>query len=596
MTSEHPHATTSTTWMERGIYLALVMACAVALSPNMADADLWGHVQFGLDVMKDGLAHRTTYSYSADGYPWINHENLAELLMASVATWIGGPGLLAMKCALGLLVVGIILQRAQQQRVGMLALCIVVLIVSVNMTYHWSIRPQIFSYTFFALLIAIVSWCFDSWPSRWIPVPSDRDTTDVPSPSCAIAQLKHLWWAPGILFVWTNSHGGFVAGFCILGCYLFCRSIQAIQLWGKSGWEVARYIWCILIVTILATLLNPYGSGLHVWLLDSLGRPRPEIAEWHPPDLNSMLTIPLLLLSILWVVVLLFSRRVLHWSQLVVMSITIWQCYEHQRHVPFFAILFGLWMAPHVDDLLRRFQKDETGQFEKGVTPRMQGVLMAGLVATLLLLSVRLYDRLHELRVERNEFPVAAFQYMADQELSGKLVVTYNWSQYAIAAFCTEQEGTRRMRVGFDGRFRTCYPQEVVDMHFDFVLGNGGPQARWRGPESPPFNPLRVLEHQQPHLVLFSRYQTHAVDVMQGVQDNWVLLYQDELAQLWGRAERYNNPADPHYLPDVQRQISDEPQNGSVPWPALPHFGGTRVISVADDDDNVRSVAHAEQS
>ena len=67
-------------------------------------------------------------------------------------------------------------------------------------------------------------------------------------------------------------------------------------------------------------------------------------------------------------------------------------------------------------------------------------------------------------------------------------------------------------------------------------------------------------------------------------------------SDLWGRAERYNNPADPHYLPDVQRQISDEPQNGSVPWPALPHFGGTRVISVADDDDNVRSVAHAEQS
>ena len=126
--------------------------------------------------------------------------------------------------------------------------------------------------------------------------------------------------------------------------------------------------------------------------------------------------------------------------------------------------------------------------------------MAAGLAVALILLGVRLHDRLHQLRVERDEFPGTAFQYMADQDLGGNLVVTYNWAQYAISVFCSKQPGGGRMRVGFDGRFRTCYPQEVVDMHFDFVLGNGGPEHRWRGPESPQFNPCHVLQFKQPDL------------------------------------------------------------------------------------------------
>ena len=560
------------TWIERGIYLALVLACAVALSPNLADADLWGHVQYGLDALEDGIPASTTYSYTAEGYRWVNHENLSELMLASIAVVAGGPGLLAMKCALGLLVIAIILRRALQHQAGMLAVCVVALLVAVNMTYHWSVRPQVFSYTLFAVLMAVVSWCFDTWPNDWLPNRAPgHDATDRPLAS-ETSRLRHLWWAPCILLVWTNTHGGFVAGLCILCCLLFFRSVQAILCWGRYGWPVAGHLWMIIVASGLATMINPYSVGLHQWLLQSLGQPRPEIAEWHPPDLTSLLTIPLILLTTLWGLVLLASRRVLHWSQLIVMLIVLWQCYEHQRHVPFFAILFGLWMAPHVESLLWRLQKESDNMpFGEDLTLRMRGALALGLTVALLLLGVRLYDRLHQLRVERDEFPITAFQFMADQELEGKLVVTYNWAQYAIAAFCSEQSGGSRMRVGFDGRFRTCYPQEVVDMHFDFVLGEGGPKHRWRGPESPPFDPARVLQFEDPDLALFSRRQTHAVEVMQQ-QDNWVLLYQDELAQLWGRADRYDDLASDRFLPVASRQISDEPQLGSVPWPALPRF------------------------
>ena len=71
------------TWIEWRIYLAMVLAYAVAFSPNLADADLWGHVQHGRDALQHGLSTTTTHSYTADGYRWINHENLAELILAT---------------------------------------------------------------------------------------------------------------------------------------------------------------------------------------------------------------------------------------------------------------------------------------------------------------------------------------------------------------------------------------------------------------------------------------------------------------------------------------------------------------------------------
>jgi hypothetical protein len=49
-----------------------------------------------------------------------------------------------------------------------------------------------------------------------------------------------------------------------------------------------------------------------------------------------------------------------------------------------------------------------------------------------------------------------------------------------------------------------------------------------------------------------------------------VLLYQDSLAQLWGRSTRYDDPQKSDYLPPENRDVTDALQAGFVPWPALP--------------------------
>ena len=570
-------------WLDRGLFSALVLACGVAISPNLADADLWGHVRYGLDALGEGISLTTTYSYTAEGYRWINHENLSELVLALVANTFGGPGLMVIKCLLGLSVLGLIIRSARRQGADLLAVCLSALLISINLTYHWSARPQIFSYVLFAALMTLVMWCFQGWQGNWYfgYFRKAARATDQP-PTYESWRMRWLWLAPVILCIWANTHGGFVAGLCIYILLLLCRSFEAVASGMPNRWDVVRRFMLMIVVAILATMINPYGPELHHWLLQSLGRPRPEIAEWHPPELLSTLTLPLLALTSLCLLSVLFSRRALDFTCLVVLGVTLWQSFEHQRHVPFFAILFGFWMIPHVDSLLTRLRGGEGNvRISAEMTSSVRRILAVSLCVVHVILIGRLYQRLSQLEVHRDMYPVSAFQYMADRDLRGKLVVTYNWAQYAIAAFGRDAAGNSVVRVGFDGRFRTCYPQEIVDMHFDFMLGNGGPDRRWRSPGSPSFDDARVLEYQQPDLVLISRHQTHAVSVMERHVDDWVLLYQDRLAQLWGRTSTYDSANSPRYILPKHRQISDRPQNGVVSWPAMPEFG-RRVTVLAD--------------
>jgi hypothetical protein len=240
--------------------------------------------------------------------------------------------------------------------------------------------------------------------------------------------------------------------------------------------------------------------------------------------------------------------------------------------VPFFAILAGFWLGPHLQSALSRLSSREAAM----ANPNQRANIGQLAVATAMLLMAgvigfQLTARVSNLRVERNVFPVDAFEFMSENRLGGRLVVTYDWAQYAIAALCVEENlspGQPRSTVAFDGRFRTCYPQEIVDMHFDLLFADRTERARSRN--SPPIDPTRVLRYGDPELVLIKRRGELSGQVMSTQTDEWVLLYQDQLCQLWGRREKYDNSNSPDYIATSRRIIRTDMPSGYEDWPALP--------------------------
>ena len=96
------------------IAAGLTLAAFFAATHMRTDADLWGHVRFGLDTLQTwSLPADDPYSFTQDT-PWINHEWLSELQMGLVWTAGGTAGLALLYPALetgavgGIVAVGMI--------------------------------------------------------------------------------------------------------------------------------------------------------------------------------------------------------------------------------------------------------------------------------------------------------------------------------------------------------------------------------------------------------------------------------------------------------------------------------------------------------
>ena len=552
-----------------------ILVSTLAMAPNVADPDLWGHVQFGRDVFQSGAIPETNgFSFTSNQYRWINHENLSELCLSWTVDSLGNQGLLWGKFLLSLFVIGSLICFNLRSGVGLVPTCLLTILVAWNLGYHWSFRPQLSSFICYTLLLLLLQFCFHGWRGHWalpfLNCCQRSDTTAVIDYSPY--RLKFLWLAGLILFVWANSHGGYVAGLCIFIAYLGCRSLEVLATHWPDGWSLVKRLALMGIVGILATLVNPYSYRLPLWLLESLGDPRPEILDWSSSQLLSLVGFKFWALIGLVVVAVMGSKRSLDFTQCVILAVTLWQALSHFRHVPFFAIAAGFFVGPHLKSLLHRFSEEQTEWQIDSPGKKWAAALVVLLLGGLL--SFRLHDRLSHLQVRRSQFPVDAFQYMSDQRLGGRLVVTYDWAQYAIGVFGVPDQlrpGQPLTRVAFDGRFRTCYPQEIVDMHFDLLFGDK--TERHRSPNSGDIDPTRVLRYGSPNLVLIKRSGELSESVLEEQTEEWVLLYEDQIAQLWGHRKIYDDPSKPTYISSEQRVRSVENLDGYVEWPALPING-----------------------
>ena len=538
-------------WLKWATVIAMALGCATPLALNLVDPDLWGHVRYGQDWLEEGeLPLTASHTFTAVDYPWINHENLAELALAFGAQHLGPHGMLLAKCLWGLSILFAMVWVARRNRVSLVAAWALMLLVSINLQAFFPLRPQLLSFGLCAITLLLLDRAFSDW----------NPEHDV--------NWRWLVMLPFVFAIWVNAHGGFVLGLCIAGAYLGGRILDL--LWVPGDKKIARIaaLSILGICCVSATLCNPYGLGMHQWLFNSLSAARPEITEWAAPKISDPVFWPWVSLIVVTSLSFWYSQLRRDWVQITILFIVGWQSAMHLRHIAFFTLLCGFWLPPHFQSAFQRLRPSNgIVPPAKPLTPIIRFGAVAALLAAIGLQSYALQDRLRDLPVERDHYPVDALQFMVDNDLHGKLVVCFNWAQYAIAALAPET------RVGFDGRFRTCYPQEVIDMHFDFLLGKADGN-RNRSSDSGLIDGTRVLEYESPNLVLLDIRHENAVAIMEceASKDSptWVLLYRDGLAEIWGRSSIYDNPSHCNYFPIASRVMKGATPNGSIQWPALP--------------------------
>jgi hypothetical protein len=581
-------STTETRDRWAGLWPAFVVMLAAVgtLTTNIADPDLWGHYQYGKEVLRDGdLPDTTTWSYAVTGHPWINHENLSELATAWAADTFGSPGLTHMKLLLACVIFGCVIDSGRRAGAGWFGICLISVLAADNMRFHWQFRPHAWTYAFFAIMLAVLSAAFAHWKGQWRNWKSMVNGSPVPPPSSELKRLLPLWWLPPLLCVWTNTHGGFAAGLAILCAYLGLRAVEGWAWWGTASIGLQKRLIMMGLAAGLATLINPYGPHLHLWMADTLGAAPPEIGDWAPLPIWTTQATGFWLLMAVIAFSLAKSKLPKDPVHLVIMSLVLWQSVAHCRHLCFFAMMAAFWIPKHFDSALQPFVADFRAKLA-GRQPQswLKPLITAPLVIWLAFLAAELGPRLGTVPVNRSEYPVSAMQFLNDQRLTGRTMVTFNWAQYAIACFANDP-ALASSTVAIDGRLNTCYPRDVLDIYLDFLLGPPTPQSRLRAPESPPYSPTAALSYEEPDLFLLDRGQKPAIRTISTSPD-WVLLYQDSLAQVWGSKQKYDTPGSPDYVSPERRKIGEDLQTGAVEWPAFPKADESVQLATAQRSEN----------
>ncbi len=475
----------------------LVTAMLVLLTAHtVADPDLWGHLAFGRDTLATGAIVRPdSYSYVSGRQPWVNHEWLFE-----VASWVvyaggGARGLIMLKLCLLLPALGLIYRHLVRSGLSG-PRAAVLLLVALPSMQPWlsTMRPQLA--TFFCFTVTLYALCsFESYRS---PI---------------------LWLLPPLFALWANLHGGFMAGVALLGVWLAVRSVLLLL---ERPWPAGRPAsYAVLelgpvLLSLAATLGNPYGAGLWQFLLRTATVPRPDITEWQGLALVSLYGACYLALLALGLAALFLGRTRCRPALMVIFVCLAPAPVVSIRHLPLFAVAAAMIAAEPLGDAWRRLRGACAARPLRGACAARPLWKWAALAAGSSLAGLALLTPLLSRIDPRPDFfPTEAVD-LIQRKVHGaaNLAVEFNWGEYALWRLGPD------IKVSVDGRRETVYSKDEYELSLHFLSGKG----RWDA----------LLEEHPTDLALV--YRDGATFNLLTLKPGWELVYEDSLSAVFVNA------------------------------------------------------------
>jgi len=448
-----------------------------------ADPDLWGHVRFGLDILRDGaIARIDPYSFTADR-PWINHEWAAEVITATLFRLGGNVGLIALKVAVVGLVLALLQASLRRDGVGepMVrdAVAAIAIITLLEQTHH--IRPQLFSILCFAALLFILT-------------AADRD------------RWQPLVVVPPLFLFWANAHGGWLVGGLVLALWTIALAID-------GAYTQARRCVIVGFVTLCATLVTPYGVGLWRFFYETVGFGRADIVEWQPVYALGWDAWArwLMVAAVATVAIALSRREERRLERVTIVFVLAAASFMVTRLLAFFAlaVLFAL-----AGPMARAYQRHRTARAAPATPMHVAGIAIMASVITVAAAGVAAVN-LRNLFVDPRFTPApGAVTFLKTQPAGRRILVWFDWGEYSIWHLAP------RMQVSIDGRRETVYSASLQDRHLRFYY------AASSGMTLP--DELRADYVWIPRTLPAARQLATAPD--------WHVVYRDDTSIIFGRA------------------------------------------------------------
>ncbi len=222
--------------------LFLLFAMLPGATQLLSDGDTGWHLRTGDWILQHHQVPTVDFfSFTMPGRTWFAWEWGWDVLFAAIHRYAGLPGVAFVNVLLICLAAALAYRLIRRYlRNDLLAFAFTMLAVCGSMI-HWLARPHLISWIFALLFSHIIL-------------------------SAEQGNRKALYYAPPLMLLWTNLHGGFFIGVVLL---LTMAAGEAIQVTlsdtkpAPARYRKALEFLACAVACALVTLVNPYGWHLH---------------------------------------------------------------------------------------------------------------------------------------------------------------------------------------------------------------------------------------------------------------------------------------------------------------------------------------------
>jgi hypothetical protein len=333
----------------------------------LADSDTCWHLRTGEWIMAHGQVPRQDiFSYTHAGQPWFAWEWLWDVAFGFLNQHFGLAAVIAFSmlvvCCTSALLYRLVLRKCANPLIAI----VVTGLATAGASIHWLARPHLFTLLFTVIFLGILDKAY-------------VELTAGPKPTLhGPATKKLLWLLPALTVLWTNLHGGFLAGLIVIGAYCGGGLIGALLEPDREARQailgrVKPFIMCGVLCT-LATLINPYFIGLHEHIVKYLSDPYfyEHITEFmsfnfgHPA---SKYIEPLMLLGVAAACWNLYRRR---FEYFLLLAGWLHLGLHARRNIPLYSIVCAPFVAEAIFCWLRDFELARTVGWIKSLVRRFE--------------------------------------------------------------------------------------------------------------------------------------------------------------------------------------------------------------------------------
>jgi hypothetical protein len=473
-----------------------MIAIGAAFTSSVEDPDFWWHLRTGYWMIQNRrLPSQDLYTYTVSGHAWIDHEYLAEVLIAYLNSWGGLIAISLVFAALTWFGFLLLYRTAGAGRRPYVIAGLGLALGALTGAPIWGPRAQMITFTFTCLEL------------YWIA-------------SYLSGRSRSIQFLPLVVALWANLHGGFVISFVLLGIAISAEAADWVMERDETRRighrKRVRTLGTVLVICLVAVLATPHGLSVYTNPIETLTSPaqRRLIVEWFSPDFHMLVMIPFLLSILLLFGGFAFRRPTTY--QLLLSLATLALSLESARNIAIFVaattpILIETWSGA--------WEELRASRGWNFTSANPTSVFRAITVIALLVISGVVIFRTATVLAKQpadtaGNYPVKAADFLAAHpEIGTRMYNQYGWGGYLANRFYPDPN--RRVFIyGEASVMGDSFLQQYQDVQ---TL-----RSNWQ----------QVLDQYQVDYVVYNRHEA-LTNVLEALPDKWdCTVYQDSYAEI----------------------------------------------------------------